>query len=140
MTGNVILRVAAKVLCPNIILFAFYVQFHGDYGPGGGFQAGVILGAAFVLYALVYGLEYTRRVLPPRVVQVGMALGVLLYAGVGVLALLRGGTFLDYDVLAQDYHVGQHWGIFSVELGVLLTVSSTMVTIFYAVAGRKGLN
>ena len=140
MSGNVILRVTTKILCPNIFLFALYVQFHGDYGPGGGFQAGVIMGAGFILYALVYGLEYTRRVLPPQVVNLCMPLGVLLFASVGVTALLAGGTYLDYSALAQDHHVGQHWGIFTVELGVFITVFGTMVSIFYAVAGRKGLN
>ncbi len=140
MSGNVILRVATKLLCPNIFLFALYVQFHGDYGPGGGFQAGVIMGAGFILYALVYGLDYTRRVLPPGVASTCMALGVLLFASVGVVALLGGGAYLDYSALAEDQHIGQHWGIFTVELGVFITVFGTMVSIFYAVAGRKGRN
>ena len=53
MEDNVILRVATKILTPYILLFALYVQFHGDYGPGGGFQAGVIFASAFVLYTLI---------------------------------------------------------------------------------------
>ena len=57
MKDNVILRVAAKILFAPIIVFGLYVQFHGDYGPGGGFQAGVIIAAAFILHALVFGLE-----------------------------------------------------------------------------------
>lgn len=140
MTNNLILRIATKVLAPFIILFALYVQFHGDYGPGGGFQAGVILGGAFVLYSLVYGLEATRKVLPPRVVHVCMAAGVLLYAGTGIVALLAGGTYLEYNVLAHDPIHGQHRGILWVELGVITTVFGTMVSIFYSVAGRKGMN
>lgn len=140
MSRNVILRIATKVLCPNIFLFALYVQFHGDYGPGGGFQAGVIMAAGFVLYALVYGLEYAKRVFPPVWGHVSMASGAFLYAGVGVVTLLLGGNFLDYDVLAVDYHDGQHWGIFTVELGVLLTVFGAMISIFYAFAGRRGLD
>ena len=48
MKHNLILRVIVKFLFPVIALFAFYVQFHGDYGPGGGFQAGVILSVAFI--------------------------------------------------------------------------------------------
>ncbi|MBI4539037.1 MAG: Na(+)/H(+) antiporter subunit B [Gemmatimonadetes bacterium] len=140
MSGNIILRVATKLLAPYILLFALYVQFHGDLGPGGGFQAGVIFGAGFILYALVYGLENTRRVLPPRIAQFCSATGFLLYAATGVIGLLRGANFLNYNVLAHDPHHGQHWGIFSVEMGVFITVFGTMVSIFYAVAGRKELD
>lgn len=140
MTNNVILRIATKILTPAILIFALYVQFHGDYGPGGGFQAGVILAAAFVLHALVYGLEGTRRVLPPWTVHLCMALGVLIYAGTGVVSLLMGAAYLDYDVLAHDAVHGQHRGILWVELGVITTVFGTMVSIFYAFAGRKAMN
>lgn len=130
-------RVATKLLLPLILLFALYVQFHGDYGPGGGFQAGVIFGAGFILYALIYGLDKARRLMPPQVLRVGVSLGVLIYAGVGLLGLLLGGQYLDYNVLdSHDPAHGQHLGILLVELGVGITVSSVMVTIFYAFAGR----
>lgn len=137
MDDRVILRVGAKVLIPFILLFALYVQFHGDYGPGGGFQAGVIFAAGFVLYALVYGLGNAKKVMPPAVVHVCSALGVMIYAGTGVVTMLLGGGFLDYNALAHDPHHGQHWGIFSVEAGVLVTVFGVMVSIFYAFAGRR---
>lgn len=137
MDDRIILRVGTKFLIPYILLFALYVQFHGDYGPGGGFQAGVIFAAAFILYGLVYGLGKVKQVLPPRVVYICSAVGVLIYAGTGVVTMLKGGVFLDYDVLLHDPHHGQHWGIFSVELGVLVTVFGVMVSIFYAFAGRR---
>jgi multicomponent Na+:H+ antiporter subunit B len=137
MDDRVILRVGTKFLIPFILLFALYVQFHGDYGPGGGFQAGVIFAAAFVLYALVYGLGNAKRVLPPHFVHACSALGVLIYAGTGVVTMLMGGLFLDYNVLLHDPRHGQHWGIFSVEFGVLVTVFGVMVSIFYAFTGRR---
>ena len=62
-----IIRVITKLLMPYILLFAFYVQFHGDFGPGGGFQAGVILAAGLILYGLVFGLPALQKVAPPRV-------------------------------------------------------------------------
>ncbi|HKJ01950.1 MAG TPA: Na(+)/H(+) antiporter subunit B [Longimicrobiales bacterium] len=137
MDDRVILRIGTKFLIPFILLFALYVQFHGDYGPGGGFQAGVIFAAAFVLYALVYGLGRAKEVLPPGFVHTCSALGVMIYAGTGVVTMLKGGLFLDYNVLLHDPHHGQHWGIFSVEFGVLVTVFGVMVSIFYAFAGRR---
>ena len=57
MTHFIVLRIVAKLLIPLILLFALYVQFHGDFGPGGGFQGGVILGAAFILLALAFGIR-----------------------------------------------------------------------------------
>src|SRR3546814_2247631 len=117
MRHHIVLRVVAKLLIPLIMLFALYVQFHGDYGPGGGFQAGVIFAAAFILYAIIFGLESARRVVPPAIIRTGVALGVLLYAGVGVVSLLLGGAFFAYSVLVQDPLHGQHYGILLAELG-----------------------
>ena len=136
MNRQSILRVVSKLLLPYILLFALYVQFHGDYGPGGGFQAGVIFSAAFILYGLVFGLEPVRRAAPPWFVEKLAALGVLLYAGVGVAAMLRGGAFLAYSALEHDPTHGQHLGILLVEAGVGITVASVMILVFYSFAGR----
>mgnify|MGYP001812531489 CR=1 FL=1 len=133
---NLVLRVAAKMLIPLILMFAFSVQFHGETGPGGGVQAGVIFAAAFFLYALVFGMETARAVVPAPLLRVLASSGVLLYAGVGLASLLAGGNFLDYNVLAEDPIKGQHLGIFLVELGVGITVTSVMIIIFYAFAER----
>lgn len=136
MRSNLILRVISKSLIPPMILFALYVQFHGDYGPGGGFQAGVILSAALILYALVFGLDAAEQVIPPAVLRLLAALGVLIYAGVGVVTLFAGGNYLDYSVLADTQIAGQHLGILLVELGVGISVFSVMLLIFFAFAGR----
>lgn len=138
MNPHVILRVTAKILIPLIALFALYVHFHGDYGPGGGFQAGVIFAASIILYALVFGLDAAKQAVPPYWVRIGMSLGVLLYGGTGVATWLLGGNFLDYTRFAPDspHAAGQHWGILAVELGVLFTVASVMVAIFYAFGSR----
>jgi len=134
--NDVILRVVAKRLIPLALLFALYVQFHGDFGPGGGFQAGVIAAAAMIFYGLIYGLPEARRVVPDRVVEVMVALGVLLYAGVGVAGIVLGGNYLDYFVLHANPVEGQHRGIFWVEAGVAITVSGVMLKVFYLFAGR----
>jgi multicomponent Na+:H+ antiporter subunit B len=136
MRGDLILRVVAKLLIPFMLLFALYVQFHGELGPGGGFQAGVIIAAAIIFYALIFGLPAVRKMVPDRMVEAMVALGVLIYAGVGVAGLLLGGNYLDYFVLAHDRVHGQERGIFWVEVGVAITVSSVMLKIFYMFAGR----
>ena len=125
------------MLIPFILLFGLYTQFHGDFGPGGGFQAGVIVAAAFVLHGLIFGLDETRRVIPPRWIEILAASGVLLYGGTGVWCMLLGGNFLDYDVLPHigPLH-GQHLGILLIELGVGITVSAVMAGIVGAFAAR----
>ena len=136
MRSNVILRVAARPVIPFILMFALYVQFHGDYGPGGGFQAGVIFAAGIILTALIWGLRRVRDIFTPRTLEVLIASGVLIYGSVGVMAVVRGGNFLDYNRLAHDPIHGQHLGILLVELGVGVTVASVMIALFLLFAGR----
>jgi len=137
LTAQPVLRVTAKVLVPLIMLFALYVQFHGDFGPGGGFQAGIIFASALILYALIFGEARAQRVLSPVLLSRLASAGVLLYAGIGLLCMLRGGRFLDYNALARDPLVGQHWGILLVELGVGMTVTSVMFSLYLAFSGRQ---
>jgi multicomponent Na+:H+ antiporter subunit B len=132
----VILRVVSKFLIPVIMLFALYVQFHGELGPGGAFQAGVIMASAFILHMLVFGLDTTRRIVPVAWLRACAAAGALLYGGVGVAGLLLGGNYLEYNVLATDPVAGQHVGIILIELGVGLTVASTMVLLIFTFAER----
>tara|TARA_B100000586_G_scaffold117586_1_gene84736 strand:+ start:4446 stop:4865 length:420 start_codon:yes stop_codon:yes gene_type:complete len=131
MKDQVVPRVVAKLLIPYILLYALYVQWHGDYGPGGGFQAGVIFAAAVILYALIFDLGNAQRAIRPWVVNLLVPLGLLLYIGVGIVTILKGGVFLEYGVLEHDPVHGQHLGILLVELGVGTTVAGVMLTIFY---------
>lgn len=132
-----VLRVVAGLLIPFILLFGLYVLFHGDYGAGGGFQAGVIFAAGFVLYGLVFGVDKAQRVLPRRALWILIPSGVALYAGVGIVSMLRGDAFLDYDSLDPGHpKTGQHIGILLVESGIGLTVATVMVSIFFSFANR----
>lgn len=136
MNDHMILRVVGKFLIPYIMLFALYVQFHGDFGPGGGFQAGVIFASAFVIHTLLFGVRATQAIAPEWILKIVASSGVLLYAGVGVATLLLGANYLDYDVLGAYPVAGQHLGIILVEFGVGLTVTSVMMLMFFAFAAR----
>ena len=136
MDHHLILRVVTKLLVAPILLFALYVQFHGEYSPGGGFQAGVIFAVAFILYGLVFSLGRLRELVPDWLIHKLVALGALIYSGTGIVGLLMGGNYLDYDVLFPDRIDGQHYGIIIIEFGVGMTVFSVMVAIYYAFAGR----
>jgi len=134
---HLVIRIVSKILIPFILLFALYVQFHGDFGPGGGFQAGVIFAAAIILYAMLFGLSTARKVINQTFIQLMAAMGVLLYGCVGIASMLSGGNFFDYNVLANDPIAGQHLGILLIEWGVGCTVASVMIIIFFNFAGRR---
>lgn len=136
MKDQLIPRIATKIMIPHIMIYGFYVHFHGDYGPGGGFQAGVILAAGVILFALIFGLPEAKRAVPLGFVAALSALGVIIYAGTGVASLFLGGEYLEYNVLSYDAIHGQHRGILWVELGVVTTVFGVMVALFYAFATR----
>lgn len=134
---HLIPRVVGKMLVPFIVLFGLYVQFHGDFGPGGGFQAGALIAAGIILYSLLEGDRRGRELVPEWFSSMLVGLGAFIYAGVGVACMVMGGRFLDYSVLdkADPVH-GQHVGILLVELGVGVTVTGVMITIFHAFARR----
>lgn len=134
---HLIPRIVGRLVVPFIVLFGLYVQFHGDYGPGGGFQAGALASAGMILYALAEGEYRALRVLSFRVLGGMIAAGALLYGGVGVAGILLGGNFLDYSVLADDPVTGQHLGILLVELGVGITVAGVLLTIFHSFTARE---
>ena len=137
MLHHLILRVITKMLVAPIVLFALYVQFHGDYSPGGGFQAGVIMAVAFIIYGVVFSLQSAQAVFPPWLVHKLLALGVLIYAGTGIASLFLGYEYLNYGAFSPHHPShGQHWGILIVEFGVGVTVTGVMVAIYYAFAAR----
>lgn len=135
-----VLRVVAKLLLPGILMFALYVQGHGEVSPGGGFSAGLIFATGFALYALVCGVRPLNQAIRPVLVERTMVLGLLLFLGVGFAALLRGGQFLDHDVLASAPRSGQHAGILLVETSVFLTVAAVLLAVFlrFATAAMRG--
>ncbi len=130
-------RLVGRTVIPFILLFGFYVQFHGDFGPGGGFQAGALVAAGIILYALIEGTDRALNIIPKWLLNGMVAGGALLYGGVGIASMLMGGNFLDYSVLSSDPVAGQHLGILLIELGVGITVTGVLLSIFFAFASRK---
>ena len=132
MKHHLIPRIVTKLIIPLILLFGLYVQFHGDFTAGGGFQAGVIFAAGFILYNIIFGIKVGQSILSINMTKNLMAAGLLLYVFVGFLGILLGGNFLDYNSLSSNSVQGQLTGVFLIELGVGLTVSNVMILIFYS--------
>ena len=134
---HLIPQVVGRLLLPFIILFGLYVQFHGEYGPGGGFQAGAIIATGLILHALLEGEQAALRAVPAGAMQALVVAGASIYGGVGVLCMLLGGSFLDYSVLHSDPVTGRQIGIIAIELGVGMTVAGALLSIFHAFAARE---
>ncbi len=137
MKHHIVLRIVTKIMIPLIVIYALYIQFHGEYGPGGGFQAGIIFSAGFIIFSLIFGLDVAQEAIPPEVARVLAAFGVLLYIGIGLVCILLGGQFLEYKVLLDNDQAGETLGIIGIELGVGITVAAVALTLFYAFAGRE---
>lgn len=144
LTRDPILEMACRVLFPPIQLFGFYVLTHGHYSPGGGFQAGVILGASFILLAIGFDLRAALSRMPEALFKSFAALGVAFYIGIGILCLLLGGNFLDYGALLKltDPFISlspqaiRSQGILLVECGVTMTVGAVIFAIYTNLASR----
>ncbi|MDB2414263.1 Na(+)/H(+) antiporter subunit B [Rickettsiales bacterium] len=137
MNDHVVLRVISRILIPFIFMYGLYIQLHGEYSPGGGFQAGVICASAFILYGIINGLEEVMKVAPLPAIKFLSSFGVLLYAAVGFFAMFKGGNFLNYSAILSDPVAGQKLGIIVIELGVGITVFSVIMLIFYIFGARS---
>ena len=144
---SLIIEMGVRVMIPFIQLFGLYVIAHGHLSPGGGFQGGVVLGASFILMAIAFDLKTSLRFFSIRANAVMAASGVFIYTGTGVLCALLGGLFLDYSAMDALLALGPvEWrsmGVFIVELGVGLAVTSIMASLFWDLASggdlEKGL-
>ena len=136
-SGDVIVKTLARLLAPFIVVYALYVVMHGHHSPGGGFQGGVILAASFVLLGISHGLKETRKRMSEKLAGVLCSIGVLIYAGIGVLCVILGGNYLDYGKLSRILRVtsaeARSLGILGVEIGVALAVMAVMFTIFVVI-------
>lgn len=139
MKEQVIIKTISRLMIPFIQLFALYVIAHGELGPGGGFQGGVILGASFILYGLVFGLEEGRRRVSKKVTDILNPTGVLIYGGIGLLCLAGNGVYLEYSklpLISSQPLLASQLGIYGIEIGVGVTVAAVMITLFFEMARR----
>jgi multicomponent Na+:H+ antiporter subunit B len=137
MKEDVIVRTVSKFMIPLIQLYGLYVIMHGEGGPGGGFQGGVILGASIILYVILFGIEEAKKKISSKTLYILMSLGVLIYAGIGLFCILSGGNYLEYDILPiGSAHKASELGIIGVEIGIGITVFGVMCSIFIDTAER----
>lgn len=140
---DLVIEISCRILFPIIQLFALYVLAHGHHSPGGGFQAGVIMASSYILLAIAFDLKTALSKFPRQIFLTLAAVGVIIYAGVGVVCLFMGGNFFEYEALQPLLGVSaaqcHSLGILGVECGVTLTVCSVIFFLYVDLAsgGRQ---
>ena len=140
-----IVRVACRLMTPFMQLFGLYVLAHGHYSPGGGFQGGVILGASFILLALAFDSNEALKKYSEKWIILTGAIGVLIFAGTGLISLFGKKMFLDYSILqyilpATDSVMARSHAMLIVEIGVCFTVMAGMIGIFLHMSSQGSLD
>jgi multicomponent Na+:H+ antiporter subunit B len=127
--SSLILRTAARVLMPLLLLFALFLLLRGHNSPGGGFVGGLVVAAAFVLHLFAFGLERTRAALlvdPSALFKAGL----LVALASGLQAWLAGEPFLTAHWATRGVSIGTPLvfdiGVFLVVTGVVLTMVFTL--------------
>lgn len=132
---GVVIKTTCRKIIPFIQLFALYVIAHGHHSPGGGFQGGVILGAAVIVYAISHNLRSSLNRFHLKIAVLVCTLGVFLYTATGVLCMVLGANFLDYGalspILGVDPVTARSHGILIVEIGVGMAVMAAMISLYY---------
>ena len=137
MDNQVTIRVVCRIMIPFIQLFGLYVIAHGELGPGGGFQGGVILAASIILLTVVLGREEGRKRLSEKAAMLLAPTGVIIFAAIGLICMIAGGAYLEYSKLPLGSEkLAVHLGIYGIEIGVGLTVAVGIITIFFEMADK----
>jgi multicomponent Na+:H+ antiporter subunit B len=139
---SIIVETVARIMIPFIQLFALYVIIHGAGGPGGGFQGGVVFAAAFILFTLAFNLAGGRERFPESINIVFSSLGLYIYAGIGLLAILfssGAAQYLNYGFIPFTSHFEENraLGMDLVEMGIGITVMAVTASIFFDLAQKE---
>jgi multicomponent Na+:H+ antiporter subunit B len=140
---SVVVETVARVMIPFVQLFALYVIIHGAGGPGGGFQGGVVFASAFILYIIAFNLAGGRERFPESANIVLSSLGLYVYGGIGLLAIifsLGAAQYLNYGFIPFTSHFEENraLGMDFVEMGIGITVMAITASIFFDLAQKKG--
>ncbi len=106
--AGLVLRAGSDLLFPLLLVVGFYIVAHGHLTPGGGFQGGVVLAAAFFVSFLARPAPIGHTA--PNGTMWLEALAGAAFIGIGLLAMLDGGPFLrlllDTGVVGQLVSAG----------------------------------
>ncbi|TVQ67043.1 MAG: sodium:proton antiporter [Balneolaceae bacterium] len=128
-----IVLLGARLLSPYIMVFGWYVIFHGHYSPGGGFQGGALLAASLLLIRVAGGSRLAELQIREFATTPLAVIGVAIYFATGLAAVAAGGYFLDYELLpipGMEPAWLRYTGILIIEVGIGLAVMAILVMIY----------
>jgi len=123
---SVILQIAARHMRPLLVILSLVVLYRGHNEPGGGFIGGLMLGAAYILFAMGFGVQKTQKSIPVSPVIL-TGIGLLLALASGLIAVLMGHVFMTGEWTTLFAGTG-----FELKLGTPLLFD---LGVYFAVAG-----
>lgn len=128
-----VIKTINRFIFPFLVFFAIYIQLNGESSPGGGFQAGAIFASSVIALSFVLNITPTptKKQKIISILRITLCSGALIYLTTGLVSLLSNRQYLDYSLLAANPTTSQKLGIFIIELGVGLTVTSAMLLIYF---------
>jgi len=136
---SIIVQTLGRFVIPVVQIFGLYVLFFGQYGPGGGFVGGVILGTGMILSVLIFGHDASRSQIVKNVLH-GDGVGMLIYIGVGGLCMIGGGEFLNYanlEIPGIETASRRSLGIVLTQVGVAIDVAVTSISIMFSLSAEE---
>jgi multicomponent Na+:H+ antiporter subunit B len=137
---STILQTAVRALMPLLLLFAMFLLLRGHNQPGGGFVGGLVVASSFVLYAIAFGVDASRRALlvKPATLLGG---GLLVALTSGLPAVFIGQPFMT--ALWTEVRLGRaavavgtplvfDVGVFLAVIGVVLTIVFTLAEVSFS--------
>jgi len=139
---SVVVETVSRVMIPFIQLFSLYVITHGAIGPGGGFQGGVVFGSSMILCVIAYSFAEGRSRFPESVNTLLSSSGLYIFAGIGLLCIVWSSgvaQYLNYGFLplTSRFEGNRALAIELVEIGIGLTVTAIIVSIFFDLARKE---
>lgn len=134
---SLIVKVVTQKMTPFVIMFGLSVILHGAASPGGGFQGGVVTGAAFILWAVGVNSRESRKRTPAFALKIAESAGILMYVGIGMAGIFMGFSFLTNQAMGFP-PMGAPGSLFSggallgINIGIGMHVAGTIITLFYA--------
>jgi len=126
-TESPIIITTVRAVSPFILTYGIFITLHGANSPGGGFQGGVVMASVAILFGFAFGIGPTREWIDGRILLGIVVAGILVFAGVGLVAPLLGGNVLQLDVLP----IAVKWGIEVVEVAIGAIVAGVVAGLFF---------
>jgi len=127
-----VVRIFTRKLFPFMLLYGCYLISHGHLSPGGGFQGGVILGSAIILFGLVEGVSFVQRRFKEELLSAAKNIGMLVFVSLGFGGMILGGSFLsDFIPRGEIGTVPSAGLILYLNLTIGFMVGTGIAVVFY---------